>query len=469
MRTILPVILLCIASLSPLLADIADPPAIHVEGYTSKSSYTQGEEAVFHVSASTPIFAAVIERIGAERKKVWEKADLAGRHHPVPDDAAAFGCRWPESFRVKIGEDWPSGYYQMTLSAQDRGGQWSRRGTRTAQGTLFFIVKPAKPSSKILIQLCTNTYNAYTNYGGYSLYAYNAIAKNQGHRVSFERPQSSQFDRWELPFVSWCEKNGYKLDYAANSDLEFHPEILADYKLVLSVGHDEYWSTPMRDALEGFIAKGGNVAFFSGNTCCWQVRSEDGGRALTCWKENYAEDPQWLETNKRTVSTLWSHHVLQRPENTMTGVGFLKGGYRKSHGQFMQEKAEYTLHRPEHWVFEGTGLKRGDVFGDKDTIVGYECDGCEIEWRDGLPFATARDGTPKSFEVLATCPVRWHPDDAAWYERWDKDHDGAATLGVYTQGGTVFTSGSTDWAHGLKGSDKVVDRVTRNVLDRLGK
>jgi hypothetical protein len=127
------------------------------------------------------------------------------------------------------------------------------------------------------------------------------------------------------------------------------------------------------------------------------------------------------------------------------------------------------VHRPEHWIFAGTGLKRGDVFGDKDTIVGYECDGCEIEWRDGLPFATGKDGTPKSFEVLATCPVRWHPDDAAWYERWNKSEDGASTLGVYTQGGTVFTTASTDWAHGLKGGDRIVDRVTRNVLERLGR
>jgi hypothetical protein len=46
---------------------------------------------------------------------------------------------------------------------------------------------------------------------------------------------------------------------------------------------------------------------------------------------------------------------------------------------------------------------------------------------------------------------------------------GNCTLGVYTQGGTVFTSASTDWAHGLRGGDKIVDRVTRNVLERLGK
>jgi len=334
---------------------------------------------------------------------------------------------------------------------------------------LFFVVKPSAPGSKILIQLCTNTYNAYTNYGGFSLYGYNGVSKNQGHRVSFERPQSSQFSRWELPFVTWCEQNSIALDYAANSDLEFHPEILANYKLVLSVGHDEYWSSPMRDNLEAFIAKGGNVAFFSGNSVCWQVRSEDEGRALTCWKQYFATDPVWQEKDRSLLSTAWSHHLVGRPENKLTGVGFLQGGYRQSHGQFMKDKAEYTVHRPEHWVFAGTDVKRGDVFGDKDTIVGYECDGCELEWRDGLPFATCKDGTPKSFEVLATCPVSWHPDDAAWYDRWPMGRVGTCTLGVYTQGGTVFTSASTDWAHGLKGGDKIVDRVTRNVLERLGK
>jgi hypothetical protein len=469
MRTPLLLLLASLLAAAPLSAEIAEPVSLYVEGYPNRLSYAQGEEAVFHIATSAPKFSATIERVGATRRKVWEKADLAGVHRPVPDDAAAAGCRWPETFRVQIGADWPSGYYAVTLKVQDSGGPWTRRGTRTAQGSLFFVVRPAKPAAKILIQLATNTYNAYTNYGGHSLYAYHAIAKNQGHRVSFERPLTSQFERWEQPFIAWCEKNGFALDYAVNSDLEFHPELLASYRLVLSVGHDEYWSAPMRDTLEAFIAKGGNAAFFSGNTCCWQVRSEDGGRALTCWKQNFTQDPQWQQPDRRTLSTLWSHHAVGRPENTMTGVGFLKGGYRKSHGQFMDGKAEYTVHRPEHWIFAGTHLKRGDVFGDQDTIVGYECDGCEIEWRDGLPYPTARDGTPKTFEVLATCPVRWHPDDAAWYERWDKTTDGNATLGTYTQGGTVFTTGSTDWAHGLKGGDPIVERITRNVLERLAR
>ena len=226
----------------------------------------------------------------------------------------------------------------------------------------------------------------------------------------------------------------------------------------------------MRDNLEQFIGAGGNVAFFSGNTCCWQVRSEDGGMALTSWKQNFGQDPVYAARGSQaTLSTLWSHHLVGRPENRLTGVGFLWGGYHRSHGQHMDGSGAFTVHRPEHWIFAGTDLRRGDAFGGKDTIVGYECDGCELVWKDGLPSPTFRDGTPETFVVLGTAPARWHPDDSEWYERWEKGREGNAVLGVYTRGGTVFTCGSTDWAHGLRGGDPVVDRITRNVLERLGR
>ena len=42
------------------------------------------------------------------------------------------------------------------------------------------------------------------------------------------------------------------------------------------------------------------------------------------------------------------------------------------------------MHRPDHWIFAGTGLERGGTFGGKETIVCYECDGCEFEMVEGL-------------------------------------------------------------------------------------
>lgn len=449
----------------------AEPVSLFIEGYAGQRSVPQGGEMPIHVSTTAAKFEIEVARLGAVREVVWAKKDAPGAAHPVPEDASANGCRWPESLRVAVGANWKSGYYEVVLRAADTGGKWTHRGTRTATSSTHFIVRQAKPgaTSKILLQLCTNTYNAYNNWGGFSVYAYNSLSNNQGHRVSFERPGPSQFGRWELPFVKWAEANGYALEFAANDDLEFHPEMLASYKLVLSVGHDEYWSAPMRDSLEAWIAKGGNVAFFSGNTCCWQVRAEDGGRAFTCFKQNYHLDPVFQTRDLKTLSTAWSHHLVNRPENQLTGVGFLHGGYRKSHGQFMDEPAEYEVHRPDHWLFAGTDLKRGSKFGGKDTIVGYECDGCELQWKDGLPFPTFKDGTLKSFEVLATCPARWHPDDAEWYEKWEIGRTGAACLGLYTNTGTVFTAATTDWSHGLQGNDAHVVRITKNVLERLGR
>jgi hypothetical protein len=444
------------------LAHAADPKApAPPEGYADQLSYAPGDAVKLHVSSPGP-YSVEVARLGAKRQVVWRSDDRPAAPHAVPADASARGCRWPAALSFRVPHDWRTGYYAARLTA---------KASPSAATELFFVVRPREPGkdARILIQLSTNTYNAYTNWGGYSLYAYNGRHKVQGRRVSFDRPLHSQFATWELPFVRWAEANGYALDYCVNSDLEFRPDLLRHYKLVLSVGHDEYWSSSMRDHLEAYIGNGGHVAFFSGNTCCWQVRSEDGGRALACWKQSFGDDPQYRTDDHKLLTTLWSHYLVGRPENSLTGVGFLWGGYRKSHGQFMDDPAEYTVHRPNHWLFAGTGLKAGDKFGGKDTIVGYECDGCELAWKDGLPTPTHTDGTPEDFEVLATCPARWHPDDCEWYEKWEKGRTGNAVIGTYTRGGTVVTVGSTDWSHGLRGNDAVVMRVTKNVLDRLGR
>jgi len=433
-----------------------------VVGYCDQLSYVPGEEIAFHLSSSTEKVSMKIARIGKDTLEVWSSENIPGGPHPIPARASSDGCKWPAAYQLKIPANWKSGYYQATMTVKDAKA-------RSASGSLFFIVRSDQPGSrtKILLQLSTNTYNAYTNWGGHSLYSYHDRDGIQGHRVSFDRPLSSQFNNWEVHFVRWAEANGYTLDYAANSDLEFHPELLQHYQLVLSVGHDEYWSSIMRDHLESYISQGGNVAFFSGNTCCWQVRSEDKGRALTCWKQGYVFDPFYRTEDPKLLSTLWSHHLVGRPENQLTGVGFLWGGYHKSHGQFMDGDASYKVHRPDHWVFKGTNLKQDQRFGSKDTIVGYECDGCEMKWENGLPFPTHHDGTPKNFTILGTCPAKWAPGDSLWYDRFPKDRIGAAVMGIYTQGGTVFTCGATDWAHGLRGKDPYVEQITRNILDRL--
>ena len=248
------------------------PGKMFVEGYTDQLSYRAGEKVRFHVSTSAEEYALEVARVGAGREVVLQQDHLPGAAHPVPEDASSHGCGWPVSHSLEVPASWRCGYYEFALRAEDQGGKFVGRGRRTAESRGFFIVRPSGPTdARILLQLATNTYSAYNNWGGYSFYSYHGRGGLQGHRVSFDRPLAGLFDRWERDFVEWAEGAGYALDYCANSDLERHPGLLDNYRLVLSVGHDEYWSAPMRDHLEAWIAAGGNAAFFSGNSVCWRV------------------------------------------------------------------------------------------------------------------------------------------------------------------------------------------------------
>lgn len=451
--------------------------SLYIEGYTGAISYAPGDELALHLSSTASECTLSISRVGAETTAVLKDEKVEKLlEYPVPETASAKGCNWPVGYRMKIPADWKTGYYEVRMKIRDSGGRFTQRNSRTAESTCYFVLRAAEPgkNGRILLQLATHTYNAYNNWGGSSLYGYHGRAGLQGHEVSYARPPRSQYSKWELPFVAWAESNGYAIDFATNHDLEIRPEIVKPYQLVLSLGHDEYWSGPMRDTMEAFAADGGNIAFFSGNTCCWQVRWQEETRSLLCWKQWFNQDEVYSSTAETipSLASLWGHHLIDRPENELTGVGFLHGGYHRSHGQLMDGSGAFTVHRADHWLFEGTNLKAGAEFGGKDTIVGYECDGCEIEWRDGLPFPTGKDGTPENFTILATAPAKWAPGDSAWYEKWPgPDHSGNAVLGLYTTkgGGTVVTAGTTDWAHGLKGNDPAVVAITRNILDKLGK
>jgi hypothetical protein len=460
-------------------ARAADIPPLQ-GGYTDQLSYTAGDEVTFHISTTAKTYDLEIARIGAGRDILWRKQDLKGYLHPAPENASTHGCGWPKAVTLRVPENWRSGYYQARLRGIDSGGG-------EVLATMFFVVRAAskETASRILLQLASNTYNAYNTWGGSSLYGGNP----RGRRVSFDRPYAgfsepfgftarySGWARWERHFIRWAERAGYKVDLAVNSDLEFHPEILKYYRLVLSVGHDEYWSSPMRDHLESFIRSGGNAAFFSGNTSFWQVRSEDAGRTLIGWKEAFKQDPVYASGHYKVLSTMWCNRLIARPENHMTGVSFAYGGYHRFFEQYTDGTGGYTIHRPDHWIFQGTGLKRNDLFGAENRIVGYECDGCELEMRGGLPEPTYRDGTPDTFEILGTAPAGLSMVDktvllvnVALYGEEQENRParlGSAVLGIHKRGGTVFTSGCTEWSNGLRGRDPRVDAITRNVLDRL--
>jgi len=486
-----------------------------IEAYCWPQSVSPGEPAGLHVSTDAQAFKVTVTRDGAERAMLWQGSG-SGTLNATPEDASASGCGWPAVLQIPTTEDWASGYYAVTVTAGEE------------RADAFLVVRPGPDLSRrapILLVLSTTTYNAYNDWGGPSLYT-------GGTRVSFERPMANGFlvkpepigrmmqtvpDKeamgyrewarplglsdwsgssgwwnWERPFVHWAERNGFQLDFAVSQDLEQHPDVLDGHRMFLSAGHDEYWSWKMRDALDKFTNAGGNAAIFSGNTCFWQVRFEDDHRAMTCFKYRAHEDPVVGTDDERFLTGIWSDKRIARPESESIGLSFSRGGYSRYGLGAPRASGGYTTWRPEHWVFEGTDLHYGDHFGEKDAIVAYEVDGCELRSRCGLPVPTGRDGAPEHMEVLATAPARlWTQQEQptryahepgelenvaqavfgdATPEHIAKVANNHAVMAVFAKpdgGGTIFNGGTTDWAFGLKHGDPDVGRITANVLGRL--
>ncbi len=491
-----------------------------VTGYCWPQSVGSGEHVSLHMSSAggRPV-AVEIARVGGRREVVATVASVATGDHETPKTASSDGCHWPVAHTFDIDPAWRSGYYEVVMEITVGG--------TVRRDYAFFVVRPR--TERIVLALSTNTWNAYNDFGGTNLY-------NGGTHVSMQRPMapgylhkpfgkgrrvtstgapdpqnaahvgyiqlnhlsgwagSAGWPDWEQPFIAWAEREGFEIGVCTNSDLEDHPEVLANASLYLSVGHDEYWSKGMRDTVERFIARGGNAAFFSGNTLMWQVRIEgDDHDVMVGYKGFFKDDPLMGTSRESEVTTLWSDVIVARPENILTGVTFTRGGYHRIGRNVTSGSGGYTVHRAGHWIFDGTGLGYGDVLGSNATVVGYECDGCAFTYRDGLPYPTGEDGTPSTFEILGTCPTQHFthetsprppkPDEPSELQyiasrifgtrdpaAMERIRHGHAVLGTYTNdaGAMVLTSGSTDWAHGLAERDPRIEQITRNVLTKLG-
>jgi hypothetical protein len=381
------------------------------------------------------------------------------------------GCNWPPVYSLHVG-DWKSGVYIARLTA-DSGDSTD----------VLFVVKAAAlgSNSKVLFQLAVNTAQAYNNWGGKSLYPYNSsdydptdpTGNNRARQVSFNRPgiegnasnegkSDSPFATFEYNFVQWLEINGFEVEYCTSIDLHSDPHFLDNYQLLLSVGHDEYWSNEMRNNVESFIANGGNFAIFSGNICWWQVRFSDDLRTMFCYR--YKEEDPFTHISSELVTVKWYDDPVFRPGNTMTGVDSRQGAYWAEAGG-NRPGLKYKVQFPKHWVFYTAALN-GDSFGADQVVVSYEeTDAADLtnHGNGAVPVTTGADGTPRNFVCLAIA-------DGQNWQAQSGGSSGWATMGIFHNNGTVFTGATTNWSLylSLNGGWTAFDQITQNVLRRLG-
>jgi hypothetical protein len=513
---------------------LADDQTFHdeIEGYCSPLSYLPGERVALRVSTRADRYHVRVERWGETRDLAWSADDLVGSYVAPPVGADSAGCGWPESVQVPIGLEWRSGFYLVTLTAEG-----APDGRDVAHACFVVRGRPQQPRRALYV-LETNTWNAYNTWGGCSLYT-------GGATVSFDRPfgrgmlcrpevdrddRKARPVRWgEEPdadglifqayrtandypaaigstgwfshgrrFVEWAEAAGYEFDYAISTDLDDGAQSLDGYDLVISVGHDEYWSAGQRAAVERHVELGGAFVSCSGNTMFWQVRIDRDGEATNMVGHKYRahlDDPVIADGQPELMSGMWADPVVGRPEWTFLGAGSAFGLYHRFGNATARGVGGFVVYRPEHWIMSGTGLGYGDVIGGADGVVGYETVGCPIQFDDfQQPVPVDRPDLPPGLEIVGHVPssnlgVGEYPASiSAIDDQGDLEFIAERIHGADNEtnrrrvrngnalmltcrpfgdaGGEVVTIGTTDWVFGLAG-DPAVARVTANALDRF--
>jgi hypothetical protein len=432
-----------------------------VEGYGSRTSVRAGESISFQVSTNPPSpFTLDIYRMGyyggAGGRQVLSLGPFRGVSQPDPPigEKRARDCRWEPCTTIKIPPDWLSGVYLGKLTAEREG----------LQSYVIFIVHDDRPAD-FIFQCSDTTWQAYNRWP--SQFALYDDGKDPWYwgpnvRVSFNRPYgkycqildaplstgSGEWFLWEFPLAYWLESRGDDVTYVSNLDAHANPKSLLRAKGFLSVGHDEYYSLEMFHQLKAGIDAGLNVAFLSGNTCCGRILFSPDFRGVPdrVFERVGVFGPPGGTRDFVAMKSL----PHERPyANELIGAhstGPVTGG------------ADWLCVQPEHWLFEGTGMKKGEGIAG---LVGWE-------WH-GDPAAIP------GLEVVASGPTQDGPG---------KPNGGIYTATIYPgpKGNFVFNAATCWWADGIaeppgyvrpsayttpKGPDARVRRITANVLERM--
>jgi hypothetical protein len=397
-------------------------PVEPLEGYSSSESVIQGGSIDFHVNSRVGPVTITIFREHLNEVFVTTVKDLATYSGPFPIDRLAYktGPRWPVSATLQIPQDWPSGLYVARVTQQPfvvppGPIQPCGNGAAAAQPRIVdvgrplasvdvpFVVRTANPGSQARILLCIpdTTYAAYNFWGGRSLYGHysrgyrvwsagsdsNNVNNQQiprAFRVSLRRPYDpiragdKKWQLWEVPLIRWLVREGFAVEVCTSTDLHENGALLQNFRLLVSVGHDEYWSKSMRDSVQAFTAGGGNVAFLSGNVCWWQIRFERNDDAssqsdtIVCYKDRRF-DPFDGTQNEDLVTVNRYDQPVSNPETSMTGVSYLGTPIYPA----WVSRQQFVVQNPD-WALAGTGLYKEDFLGlyaqDTQTVVGPETD-----------------------------------------------------------------------------------------------
>lgn len=461
-----------------------------IEGYCSKMSLRPGESMDIFLSTSADTDVVIdLYRMGYYGGKGGRFMKRLGpfpvRPQVVPPIAEhrLRECDWDRATAFKVPDDWISGVYLGKLSCSDH----------RYESYIIFIVRDDRKAD-VMFQTSDTTWQAYNKWPDtFSLYDSDLPIQPHSGRTwsSFDRPYakypqvvdqplsqgSGEFLLWEFPLCFWLEQHGYDVTYCSNIDTHSDPSGLDRVKCFLSVGHDEYWTLPMFENVKNAVDRGLNAAFLSGNSLMWVIDLQPGVK-MDPGKLNKSSGLDLAGGDRLQARTDDKEH----PNRTVFRIGRF-GGVSKTEealgimGPFARKdwpnentligartmypfngSADWIVSKPDHWIFEGTGMRKGDKI---PGLVGWEHHGDPAD----IP----------GLEVVAEGETINSADAKSYY---------TATVYPGPKGNWVFNAATIYWSFGLAvppgvitpnshfgrphGVDERVQRITANFLKKCG-
>ena len=384
-------------------------------------------------SAEDSLISLTVCRIGLNDEVIMQDLVITVSRQDDFKYSYSYGCDWKVTHTFQIPHESPSGMYTAVAKNQSGNTEF-----------ITFIVKEgavAAPSD-ILVIAPTNTWQAYNLWGGASFYRYGPDGETDEEEairlsviVSFRRPNKvdrpfgdeGHLTASEAHLLRWLERKGHDYAMICDEDLHYNPNALQGRKVVILQVHPEYYSSEMLNQIATYQASGGNLMYLGANGIYWKVGMSDDEQ-IECRKDG--DSHRFTEG----FGGLWRDHG--RSPVYFVGSHYSKPGFDTYH--------PYQVINANHWIYDGTGLKNGDLFGEsslnRGKASGHETDKMTSETPDD--FQLLAKGTNPNFggaELL----IRESPDQ-----------------------GMVFSVGSITYTGALP-VDESVSKITENVLNRF--
>ena len=454
-------------------------------GYAWPKWVRSGERSEFRAHSAEP-YRLSLWRYGYEKEFIrllgWfdEHGPMATKQITPDGDYVGSGCQWNT---VGFG----SKHHTQFVAGPERSGLYYFHAEGESGATFAFpwIVAPAQPTAPIAVLASNMNWNAYNNFGGRSNYVSATGLPERPTvygRQDLVRYQGGSFEEWKFPddayqpltfdrpeplndlpldgkitdniegrqqchcapaewrLLGWMEREGIDYDFYAESQLHDETLDLDAYQILVISTHPEYWTRHMYDRVKEWVFnRGGRFMYLGGNGLNCEVEILEDG-AMRCNTQLASLGGALAVKDKATGQVLESRlHRRYESEANLLGVVCTESG--------IMTAAPYQVKNSTHWVFAGTGLREGDLFGE--ASLHERCHG-------GASGHETDKMSPSS------------PANTALLAKGINPEEGGAEIVLHEPegGGAVFSVGSISYPASIL-VDEQVSRITKNVIERF--